>query len=64
SLKGASWKNAPLSEPILQTFMLPLADFVAVSPDFDPATLAAITFVFDDTAAGTILLDNVGIAAP
>ncbi|HEY0738941.1 MAG TPA: hypothetical protein VGD69_28745 [Herpetosiphonaceae bacterium] len=63
-LKSAFFHDAPLSEPILQTFTLPLADFALAGPDFDPATLAAIAFVFDDTPAGTIMLDNVGIAVP
>lgn len=61
-LKSAFFHDTPLSEPILQTFNFPLNDFAAANPAFDPATLASIAFVFDDTAAGTILLDDVGIA--
>ena len=50
----------PHSEAVLQTFAFPLADFVAINPDFDPANLTQVRFVFDRTAAGVVILDNVG----
>ncbi|MBV9787166.1 MAG: MFS transporter, partial [Chloroflexi bacterium] len=62
-LKSAFFHDTPLSDPIPQTFSFPLGDFAAANPAFDPATLTSIAFVFDGTPAGTILLDNVGVAA-
>ena len=62
-LKSAFLHDRPLSEPVMQTYTFPLADFAAADDAFDPATLAAISFVFDTTPAGTVLLDDVGIAS-
>jgi dienelactone hydrolase len=47
-----------------QTFELPLKDFVSVNPQFDPARLSVIRFVFDQSPRGEILLGRIGIAAP
>jgi len=40
-------------ELIPQTFVMPLADFAAVTPEFDPQRLALIRLLFDRTVAGT-----------
>lgn len=50
-------------ELIPQTFLLPLADFVAATPDFDPTSLSSVRLLFDKTPAGTIILEHVGISA-
>jgi dienelactone hydrolase len=50
----------PPSEVVLQHFEFPLADFAAANPALDPASLAQVRLVFDRTAAGVIVLDNVG----
>jgi dienelactone hydrolase len=50
-------------ELVLQTYVLPLADFVAASPQFAPDKLKAIRLVFDRSPAGTIILDDVGVSA-
>jgi dienelactone hydrolase len=49
-------------EIVLQTFVVPLADAVAASPGFDPARLRHVRWRFDRTEAGTVLLDNIGLA--
>lgn len=50
-------------EIVLQTYVIPLADFSG--PDgFDPQQLASVTWRFDLTEAGTVLLDNLGFASP
>ncbi len=49
-------------ELVLQHFSIPLGDFAAVNPDFDPATLRSIGLVFDRTEAGTVVVDDVGLA--
>jgi len=50
-------------ELVLQTYVVPLADFVAASPQFAPDKLKAIRLVFDRTLAGTIILDDIGVSA-
>jgi dienelactone hydrolase len=50
-------------EIVLQTYVMPLADFVAASPQFAPDKLKAIRLVFDRVPAGTIILDDVGVSA-
>lgn len=48
-------------EPVLQSYVLPLADFAAANPKFDPTRLRAICFVFDRTQRGSLVLDAVGL---
>ncbi len=50
-------------EIVLQTYVIPLADFARTQPRFDAARLAAIRFVFDRAVAGTVILDDVGLSA-
>jgi len=50
-----------LFEYVPQTFVLPLADFATSTPDFKPERLKSIRLRFDQTFAGTIILDDVGI---
>jgi dienelactone hydrolase len=51
------------SEIVLQTYSLPLADFVAARPDLDVSRLRTIRFLFDRAIAGTIIVDDIGFAA-
>jgi hypothetical protein len=50
------------TEPVLQTYEIPLSDFVEANPNFDPALLKQIRFRFDRTSTAVILLDDVGLA--
>ena len=50
-------------ELVLQTYVMPMADFVAASPQFAPDKLKSIRLVFDRALAGTIILDDVGVSA-
>lgn len=53
------------SELVLQTYTIPLADFVRVSGgEFRPAELRAVRFVFDRSPKGRILLDRIGFTTP
>jgi hypothetical protein len=52
------------SELVLQTYMLPLADFVATNASLDPRRLTEIRFVFDRAVAGTVVIDEIGFANP
>ncbi|MCY3677592.1 MAG: MFS transporter [Gemmatimonadetes bacterium] len=49
-------------ELVLQHFSIPLGDFVAGNPAFNPAALRAVALVFDGTDAGTVVVDDVGLA--
>ncbi|MYB08171.1 MAG: hypothetical protein F4Y24_17670 [Gemmatimonadetes bacterium] len=49
-------------ELILQHFSIPLDDFAADNPAFDPGTLRAVALVFDGSDAGTVVVDDVGVS--
>ena len=53
---------AELFELVFQTFSIPLSDFTRLDPQLDLRRLAEIRLVFDLTVAGTVVLDDVGIA--
>jgi dienelactone hydrolase len=50
-------------EVVLQTYVIPLADFVKAAPSFDPNRLRSIRLVFDRLVAGTIVVDDIGISS-
>jgi hypothetical protein len=50
-------------ELVLQTYVVPMADFVRAEPRFDASRLTAVRFVFDRTIAGTVIIDDVGFSA-
>ena len=63
--KGADKRNfASLTELMLQTYVIPLADFAKIQPRFDPGRLVAVRLVFDRTVAGTVVLTDVGLSTP
>lgn len=49
-------------ETVLQSYVLPLADFAEAAPGFDPARVREVRLVFDRTVAGTVILDEVGFS--
>jgi hypothetical protein len=49
-------------EIVLQTYAIPLADFVRATPGLDLNRLAGVRWVFDRTEAGTVYLDNIGFS--
>ena len=50
-------------EIVLQTYVLPIADFVQAAPSFDPTHLRSIRLVFDRLAAGTVVVDDIGVSS-
>ncbi len=50
------------TEPVLQTYEIPLSDFADANPAFNPALLNQIRFRFDRTRSAVILLDQLGFA--
>ena len=51
-----------LSELVLQTHSIPLSDFTRLRPALDLRSLKEIRLVFDLSEAGTVVVDDVGIA--
>lgn len=49
-------------ELVLQSFSIPLADLVEANPDFDPARPREIRLLFDRSAAGTVVVDDIGFS--
>jgi hypothetical protein len=56
---AAMWSQED-SEPILQTFEIPLAAFLEANPVLNPEELISVSLVFDKTPKGTIILDDLG----
>jgi hypothetical protein len=50
-------------ELLLQTYVIPVADFARAQPRFDAARLASVRFLFDRTMAGTVIIDDVGFSS-
>ena len=50
------------AESVLQTYSIPLADFVKANADLKLGSLSSIRFVFDRAEAGTVLIDDIGFA--
>ncbi|MGH7483263.1 MAG: alpha/beta hydrolase family protein, partial [Longimicrobiales bacterium] len=49
-----------LHELVLQTYTIPLADFVERNPALDLSRLRTLALVFDRSPAGVVILDDVG----
>ena len=48
------------SEMVLQSYVIPLADFDGA----DPRTIREVRFVFDRATAGTVVIDDIGFGTP
>jgi len=48
---------------VLQTYVLPLADFAQATPRFDPTRLRSVRLVFDRLTVGTVMVDDIGLSA-
>ena len=60
--RRASFLDSNDPEEILfRRFALPIDDFVATNPSFDPASLASVTFIFDRAEKGAIIVDDLSI---
>jgi len=49
-------------ELVLQSYSIPLADFVTATPGLDPGSVARVRLVFDRTPAGTVVVDDIGFS--
>lgn len=48
------------SEKIFQTFYFPLRELKQANPEFDPSMIQSVSFVFDRTTDGVVMIDEVG----
>jgi len=53
--------GAEAAEVLYRRFEFPLADFHKTTPEFDVNSLASIAFVFDRSAKGAIIVDDISI---
>ncbi|WP_171016777.1 alpha/beta hydrolase family protein [Pseudalkalibacillus caeni] len=49
------------TEPVLQSFVLPLKNFKLENSRFDPKQLTKVTFLFNKSKKGKIIIDDIGI---
>ncbi len=59
--KAAFMHATPVSEPIFQTFDLPLAWFLEENPALNVNSLAGVRLVFDRTPSGVVVLNRMAI---
>ncbi len=50
------------SEPVMRRYALPLARFAAANPALDPMRITKVTFRFDRSEEGAIILDDLGFS--
>ena len=50
-------------EMVLQTYVMPLTDFMQAEPQLDIAHLRSVRLVFDRLVAGTVVVDDIGISS-
>ena len=53
--------GADTAEVLYRRFELPVADFVSANPAFDPVALDRVSFVFDRSKKGAIIIDDLSI---
>ena len=51
-----------MHELVLQTYVMPVADFNKVSTSFDPSRLRTVRLVFDKTQVGQVVVDDIGFS--
>jgi len=60
--KGRDKTQFPtLAEPVMQTYVVPLAAFTRANSAFDPATLRRVRLVFDRARVGAVMIDDIGL---
>jgi hypothetical protein len=50
-------------EIVLQTYVLPLADFIQATEQLDATRIRSIRLVFDRLVAGTVIIDDIGVSS-
>lgn len=58
----ARWLHAaPVSEPVPQTYRVPVDDLTRDNPAFDPARLTSVELVIDAPGAGSAIVSDLGV---
>jgi hypothetical protein len=60
--EGWAWGRA--WETTLQTVEVPLSRFSEELPELDPSAITQISFVFDKSPEGMVLIDDIGFSQP
>jgi hypothetical protein len=63
-MKADFMTDVAKSEIVFQTFFFPLRDFVEENPMLNPVCIDEIRFIFDITAEGVVIIDNIGFWDP
>ncbi|HEX4682236.1 MAG TPA: hypothetical protein VH277_05995 [Gemmatimonadaceae bacterium] len=50
-------------EMVLQTYVMPVTDFMQAAPNLDAMHLRSIRLVFDRLVAGTVVVDDIGVSS-
>ncbi|WP_353895513.1 alpha/beta hydrolase family protein [Glycomyces tritici] len=58
-LKAAWMHPTALTEPVLQTYIVPLGFFTSTESSLDPANLQTVSLVFDGSRDGSALVDDI-----
>jgi hypothetical protein len=53
-------KTTPGSEPLYHFFFFPLDRFAGKNKNFQPENIVKITFLFDQTSEGVVIVDDIG----
>ncbi|MCH8072100.1 MAG: hypothetical protein IIA09_09145 [Proteobacteria bacterium] len=59
--RAAFLDSSDPEEILFRRFALPIDDFVAANPSFDPTSLAIISFIFDRAEKGAIIIDDLSL---
>lgn len=54
------YNSGEKSETVMQLFSFPIKDMLAINPRFDFSSILEISFVFDRTDKGVVVIDNIG----
>ncbi|WP_245788983.1 alpha/beta hydrolase [Amycolatopsis marina] len=57
-LKSSLLHSGALTEPVLQTYRVPLTAFTSATNGLDPADIRSVTLLFDNTKSGSVFVDD------
>ncbi|MGG3841025.1 MFS transporter [Paenibacillus thiaminolyticus] len=60
-LKAPFANSGDIKEPVFQNYGFPLSDFTQVNAQFNPQLLSKVSFEFDQTETGAVLITDIGI---
>lgn len=60
--RAQHFSETATSEVVMRRFTIPVSAFQGVNPELDPAQISGVTFRFDKSPRGAIILDDIGFA--